>query len=71
MEKYKLIGVTEYAERHLNNPDLQSLKLMIGCEIEESDNTAEIDGGKLFIMPDGTETHECFLQVELLTPPTV
>jgi len=63
MKKYKLVGITEYAEKHLTVSDLENLKQMIGSEIEESDNVAEIDEGKLFIMPDGVETHIDFLKI--------
>jgi hypothetical protein len=64
MKKYKLIGVTKYAERHLSVDDLDTIKSMVGCDIIESEHRAEIDGGKLFIMPDGKDTHVDFLDIE-------
>jgi hypothetical protein len=66
--KMKLIGVTEYAKRHLSVDELAILENMIGCDVEESDNKAAIDGGRMFIMPDGEETHVCFLSLAPLTP---
>lgn len=60
MKKYKLIGVTKYAEKHLDEVDLNALKEMIGCEIEESEDT-DIN---MFKMPDGEETHIKFLDLE-------
>ncbi len=61
METIKLTGITDYAEDHLSVEDLQNLKSFIGCEIKESDEVAEIDGGKMYIMPDGETCHEIFL----------
>lgn len=62
MKKYKLIGVTKYAEQHLTKEDLDSIKEMIGCTIEECNET--YSAHKLFMMPDGVETHIDFLKLE-------
>ena len=64
MKRYKLLGVTEYAKKHLTVEDLRDIRSMIGSEIEESENKADIDGGKFFILPDLVETHEKFLLME-------
>ena len=64
MKKYKLMGVSQYAKKHLTANDLTALEEMVGCNIIESENKAEIDGGKMFVMPDGEDTHIDFLDVE-------
>ena len=51
--KYKFIGLSKYAERHLCEEDIEQLTEMIGCEVEESENTSIVDGKRMFIMPDG------------------
>jgi hypothetical protein len=68
MNKYKLLGVTEYAERHLSVDDIDELKSMIGCVIEESDEPSIVDGKRMFIMIDGEETHIDYLELEMLQP---
>ena len=65
-KRYKLIGVTEEAERHLSVDDLTAINAMIGCDIVESEQKAFIDGGTLFKMPDGSTAHSAFLVVENL-----
>ncbi len=62
MKKYTLVGVTEYAEKHLTKDDLDSIKEMIGSVIEESDDSSNTH--RLFVMPDGVETHIDFLKLE-------
>ena len=66
-KKYKLIGVSSYAERFLSCEDLDSLKEMIGCEIIES-RKSWIDGRTLFLMPNGEEAHIDFLELEQIQP---
>jgi glutamine amidotransferase PdxT len=66
--KYKLIGITEYAERWLSEEDIETLKEMIGCEVYESKKKSHIDKKIMFIMPDGEETHIDFLQIEEIHP---
>jgi len=61
MSKYILVGITEYAEKHLNETDLQLLKSMIGCEVVESENRPTHCKGRYYVMPDGEDTHEDFL----------
>jgi len=64
MSKYILVGLTEYAENHLSETDLQLLKSMIGCEVEESDNRSlylkgKNDGAKNALMVSVKKnTHE-------------
>jgi hypothetical protein len=67
-KEYRFIGVSEYAKRHLCEEDIQQLNEMIGCKIQESEIPSIVDGGKMFIMPDGEETHICFLQIEEIQP---
>jgi hypothetical protein len=62
--KYKFIGLSQYAERHLCEEDTESLIEMIGCEVEESDNLSIVDGKRMFIMPDGEEAHIDYLELE-------
>lgn len=64
MNKYKLIGLTEYAKRHLTVEDLAELDDMIGCEIEQSDYNSFLDDEVMYNMPDGEITHSRFLIVE-------
>ena len=64
MSCVKLIGITDYARKHLDNKDLETLQSFIGCSIEESDIKSYIDGGKLYILPDLELTHEVFLITE-------
>lgn len=69
MDRYKLIGLTEYAKNHLAASDLENISQMIGCEVFESDEISDIDGDKLFIMSDNELTHAKFLQLEKITKP--
>ena len=62
--KYKFIGLSRYAERHLCVEDIERLTEMIGCEIEESEKLSIVDGKRMFIMPDGEETHIDYLELE-------
>lgn len=62
--KYKFIGLSKYAERHLCVEDTEQLTEMIGCEVEESENPSIVDGKRMFIMPDGEETHMDYLELE-------
>lgn len=64
MKKYKFIGLSKYAERHLCVEDIESLTEMIGCEVTESDKPSIVDGKRMFIMPDGEETHIDYLELE-------
>lgn len=66
MKKYKFLGPSEFAKQSLCVDDLESLQDMTGCEIEDTDKLSEIDGGKLFLMPDGEEAHIIFLDLELI-----
>ena len=62
--KYKFIGVSEHGHKWLCEEDIEQLNEMIGCEIEESDKPSIVDGKRMFIMPDGEETHIDFLELE-------
>jgi len=64
MKKYKVLGITKYAERHLNVDDCECLIEMIGCIVLESQTLSHLDGGVMLEMPDGEITHICFLQLE-------
>jgi len=64
MKKYKLIGVSEFAERFLCLEYLEALKEMIGSTLTESDIKSNVDGKSMFIMPDGEDTHISFLELE-------
>jgi len=64
MSRIKLIGVTDYAERHLDKSLLDDLKSMINAYVSESNEVADIDGGKLFYLPDGEQWHIDFLILE-------
>lgn len=64
MKKYKFIGLTKYAKRHICVEDTESLTEMIGCEVTESDKPSIVDGKMMFIMPDGEETHIDYLELE-------
>lgn len=66
MKKYELIGITEYANKHLNVKDCEYLTSMIGVEVSESEVRADIDGGKMMDMPDGEMTHIVFLNLKPL-----
>lgn len=66
--KYKFIGLSKYAERHLCEEDIEQLTEMIGCEVEESENTSIVDGKRMFIMPDGEEAHIDYLELEEIQP---
>ena len=68
MVKYKLVGVTKYAERYLDVDDLESIKDMIGCEITLNDKFSIVDDKRMFNMPDGKITHSDYLQVEEILP---
>ena len=62
--KYKLIGLTQYAETYLDEKDFDELTEMIGDEVEESDNLSAVDGKRMFIMSDGEEVHIDYLELE-------
>ena len=64
MKKYKFIGLSKYAERHLCEEDTEQLKEMIGSEVVESPFNSIVDGKRMFIMPDGEETHIDYLELE-------
>lgn len=64
--KYKFIGISKYAERYLCVEDIEQLKEMIGCEIEERETPSVVDGKRVFIMPDGKGAHIDFLELEKL-----
>ncbi len=68
MEKYKFIGLSKYAEKHLDVDDFNDLKEMIGSEVIESDIPSIVDGKRMFIMPDGEETHIDYLELEKIQP---
>ena len=68
MKKYKLIWVSEFAERFLCMEDLETLKEMIGSTLTESDIKSNVDGKSMFIMPDGEDTHISFLKLEEMQP---
>lgn len=64
MKKYKILGITEYAERHLTVDNLETLQEMVGLTVCESEETNGIDEKPLMIMPDTELTHVDFLQLE-------
>jgi hypothetical protein len=68
MNKYKIIGVTKYAEQYLGVDDLNDLKNFIGCKVYENETKSHIDGKTMIDMPDGEITHIDFLELEKVQP---
>jgi len=66
--KFKIIGITKFAERYLCVEDFELLIGMIGCEVEESNEISNVDGNKMIKMPDGEDTHIDFLELEEVQP---
>ena len=67
MEKYKMLGVSKYAKKHLCEEDLELMESFIGCQVEDSGDISCIDGKQMIIMPDGELTHIDFLELELIS----
>ncbi len=68
MNKYILKGVTELAHKELDIDDVLDLKSMIGNELTEHNKLSEVDGKRLFNMPNGIETHIDYLIIEKVQP---
>ncbi len=66
--KYKFTGLSKYAKKNLCEEDTEQLTEMLGCEVEESDTPSIVDGKRMFIMPDGEETHIDYLELEEVQP---
>ena len=63
MNKFKILGVTEYGRSHLSEEDIMSIEGMIGFfAVNEGDTST--DGCILYNMPDGQLTHEEFLELD-------
>lgn len=63
MKKYKILGVTSYANRYLIDLELDSLKNLIGTtcqECEEVNDSLE----RLLLLEDGETAHPDFLILE-------
>lgn len=67
MKRFRFLGLSIYAERHLCEEDTEVLNQMIGSEVFESENKSIVDGKTMFIMPDGEETHIDYLELEEIT----
>lgn len=67
MRRFRFLGLSIYAEKHLCEEDTEQLTEMIGCEVFESDTPSMVDGKTMFIMPDGEETHIDYLELEEIT----
>lgn len=61
---YKLVGVTDYAEKHLCVDNLEDIKSMIGTECRLSLNPYLVDGKRHFVLIDMESIHEDFVIVE-------
>lgn len=61
---YKLVGVTDYAEKHLCVDNLEDIKSMIGTECRLSLNPSLVDGKRQFVLIDMESIHEDFVIVE-------
>lgn len=68
MEEYIITGLTKYAYSDLSEDDIESLESMIGCVVTESENRSIADGGRMFEMPDGEDTHVDYLELEIIEP---
>jgi len=66
MKKYKIIALSEKANKGLIYEHLILLKSFIGCIVEESEEIAIIDGSNLIETPDGETCHKDFLILQEL-----
>lgn len=65
-KEYKLLGVSDYGERHLTVEDIDSINSMIGDTVSESVLKSDIDGKEMIEMTDGEDTHIMFLDLEYI-----
>lgn len=57
-------SITPYGYRHLSVDDIERIESLIGTEVEESDEVAEIDGKYLLKCVDSEVIHPDFVNLK-------